>query len=93
MYFNLGQSEPDRERQRKGLKRKNFIRTLSFVSSPLITCMTGIFQTLLNSLLCIGSSIIEKCFILVLFEKFGRKLFISIVVQFGITEKNAITEI
>ena len=29
MYLNLGQSEPDRERQRKGLKRKNDICTFS----------------------------------------------------------------
>ena len=43
MSLNLGQSEPDRERQRKGLKRKNFIRTFSFILSPCITHMTGIF--------------------------------------------------
>ena len=43
MYLNLGQSEPDRERQRKGLKRKNFIRTFSFISRPCMTRMTAIF--------------------------------------------------
>ena len=75
MYLNLGQSEPDRERLRKGLKRKNFICTFSFISRPYITRMTGIFQTLLNAFLCIGTSIIGKRFILFVFEK----LFICIV--------------
>ena len=43
MYLNLGQSDPDRERLRKGLKRKNFMRTFSFISSPCITRMTVFF--------------------------------------------------
>ena len=43
MYLNLGQSEPDRVRLRKGLKRKNFLRVFSFISRPRITRMTGIF--------------------------------------------------
>ena len=43
MYLDLGQSEPDRERLQKGLKRKNFICTFSFMSRSCITHMTGIF--------------------------------------------------
>ena len=72
MYFNLGQSEPDRERQRKGLNCKNFIRTFSSISSTSITGMAGIFKTLLNDLLCIGTSIIGKCFTLFVIENFGK---------------------
>ena len=43
MYLNLGKSNPDRERQWKGLKRRNFICTFSFISSPCITRKTGAF--------------------------------------------------